>query len=354
MTEYRPGELGSLLFSGKTEAGIASGTLSQLDNLFVTSVPSRPVAPTVPSDTESNSIDPDADAESTKPSEAYNNKNDPSVQARTLFVGNVNVEVLKNKKCQKEFLRLFTPHGKIDSYRFRSVAVDSKKPRKFAIAKGELHEERSVCNSYIVFVEPESVTAALALNGTIFMDKHLRLDTLSQEKNYDTRRSVFVANIPFTIEEEKLWLHFETCGTVTNVRVVRDAKTGLGKGFGYVEFEDTAAKGLALRLHDSELEGRTIRVSPCIDSIKYTQQRQKQRSDLMKQQATKKMVRKLKGKAETQKSAARQLVKVTKRLGQNYEGQRATKSQNPLRKTSKRSKHIEKKGKSGKPTRKRE
>ncbi|KAJ1660719.1 Nucleolar protein 12 [Dispira simplex] len=324
MTEYRPGELGSLLFSGKTEAGIASGTLSQIDNLFATSVPSRPVEPTVPSDTESNSIDPAADAESTKPSEAYNNKNDPSVQARTLFVGNVNVEVLKNK------------------------------PRKFAIAKGELHQERSVCNSYIVFVEPKSVTAALALNGTIFMDKHLRLDTLSQERNYDTRRSVFVANIPFAIEEEKLWLHFETCGTVTNVRVVRDAKTGLGKGFGYVEFEDTAAKGLALRLHDTELEGRTIRVSPCIDSTKYTQQRQKQRSDLMKQQATKKMVRKLKGKAETQKSAARQLVKVTKRLGQNYEGERATKSQNPLRKTSKRSKHIEKKGKSGKPTRKRE
>ncbi|KAJ1960890.1 Nucleolar protein 12 [Dispira parvispora] len=352
MTEYQPGQLGSILFSGATGTGNATGTLPQLDNLFATSVPSRPVETATPSDTKSNSIK--TDAEPTKSSRVHKNKNDPSVQARTMFVGNVNVEVLKNKKCQKEFLRLFTPFGKIDNYRFRSVAVDSKKPRKFAIANGELHEERSVCNSYIVFIEPESVAAALSLNGTMFMEKHLRLDTLSQEKNYDTRRSVFVANIPFTIEEEKLWHHFETCGTVTNVRVVRDAKTGLGKGFGYVEFEDTAGKGLALRLHDSELEGRAIRVTPCMDSTKYSQQRQKERFDLMKQHATKKLVRKLKDKAETHKSAARQLAKVTNRLGQNYEGQRATKSQNPLRKTSKRSKYIAKKGKSGKPSRKRD
>lgn len=31
--------------------------------------------------------------------------------------------------------------------------------------------------------------------------------------------------------------HFEKCGTVEAVRLVRDKNSGLGKGFGYVLFE---------------------------------------------------------------------------------------------------------------------
>lgn len=31
--------------------------------------------------------------------------------------------------------------------------------------------------------------------------------------------------------------HFEECGTVEAVRLVRDKNSGLGKGFGYVLFE---------------------------------------------------------------------------------------------------------------------
>ena len=39
------------------------------------------------------------------------------------------------------------------------------------------------------------------------------------------------------IEEERLRQHFNVCGAITNVRVIRDEKTGAGKGFGYVTFE---------------------------------------------------------------------------------------------------------------------
>ena len=38
------------------------------------------------------------------------------------------------------------------------------------------------------------------------------------------------------IEEEPIRQHFSVCGAVTNVRVIRDQKTGAGKGFGYVTF----------------------------------------------------------------------------------------------------------------------
>jgi len=43
-----------------------------------------------------------------------------------------------------------------------------------------------------------------------------------------------VGNLPFVIGEEELRSHFETCGEVQNVRIVRDPKTFLGKGIAYV------------------------------------------------------------------------------------------------------------------------
>jgi len=38
------------------------------------------------------------------------------------------------------------------------------------------------------------------------------------------------------IEEEPVRQHFTVCGAITNVRIIRDQKTGAGKGFGYVTF----------------------------------------------------------------------------------------------------------------------
>ena len=38
------------------------------------------------------------------------------------------------------------------------------------------------------------------------------------------------------IEEESVRQQFSVCGTITNVRVIRDRTTGAGKGFGYVTF----------------------------------------------------------------------------------------------------------------------
>ena len=53
---------------------------------------------------------------------------------------------------------------------------------------------------------------------------------------HDTKRSVFLGNLPFDVGDDVVREHFEQCGTVDNVRIIRDAKTGLGKGFGYLLF----------------------------------------------------------------------------------------------------------------------
>ena len=46
----------------------------------------------------------------------------------------------------------------------------------------------------------------------------------------------FFCNVLADCEEEPLRQHFADCGEVDNVRIIRDSKLGLGKGFGYVHF----------------------------------------------------------------------------------------------------------------------
>ena len=48
---------------------------------------------------------------------------------------------------------------------------------------------------------------------------------------------MFIGSLSFDAQEEKLWSHFESCGEIENVRVVRDSKTNVGKGFAYVQFK---------------------------------------------------------------------------------------------------------------------
>jgi nucleolar protein 12 len=47
-------------------------------------------------------------------------------------------------------------------------------------------------------------------------------------------------------EEEDLREHFVDCGDICDVRVIRDGKTRVGKGFGYILFEVIEISGKVL------------------------------------------------------------------------------------------------------------
>jgi nucleolar protein 12 len=47
------------------------------------------------------------------------------------------------------------------------------------------------------------------------------------------------------------------------VRIIRDNKTGVGKGIGYVSFKTSDAIALAIKLNNSEIDDRKIRVQRC-------------------------------------------------------------------------------------------
>lgn len=69
------------------------------------------------------------------------------------------------------------------------------------------------------------------------MDRHIRVDSVAHPAEQDHKRCIFVGNLDFEAQEEKLWRYFASCGKVESVRIIRDSKTNVGKGFAYVQFE---------------------------------------------------------------------------------------------------------------------
>ncbi|KAL2086619.1 hypothetical protein ACEWY4_017678 [Coilia grayii] len=174
---------------------------------------------------------------------------------RTVFVGNLPVS------CSKEALHaVFKEHGSIESIRFRSVVrEDLSLSRKVAAIQRKVHPKKQSINAYIVFKDTEGASNALKRNGMeIQKDFHIRVDKASEQ--HDHKRSIFVGNLPYDVAELALRQHFQDCGDVEAVRLIRDRDTGMGKGFGYVLFENADAVQLALKLDGSALCERKIRV----------------------------------------------------------------------------------------------
>ncbi|KZO90097.1 hypothetical protein CALVIDRAFT_507275 [Calocera viscosa TUFC12733] len=165
--------------------------------------------------------------------------------ARTVFVGNIAVTVVKTKSLRKQLthhLTSFVPNSEVESIRFRSVAFknptsqlpeeDDKKgqpsakdlkskeraqkwrkqaadpsagivflseaeKKKVAFIKGEIHDGIDTVNAYVVFAHPteetkEGETSAVspaevaklvveAANGTTFLSKTLRVDHVGKQ-----------------------------------------------------------------------------------------------------------------------------------------------------------------------------
>ncbi|XP_072188361.1 RNA-binding protein 34 [Excalfactoria chinensis] len=179
---------------------------------------------------------------------------------RTVFVGNLPVS------CTAQMLKsLFKEYGPIESIRFRSVVpAEDTVSRRLAAIKRKIHPNAKYINAYVVFKEENAAVKALQKNGTeVASGFHIRVDSASKNSLYDNKRSVFLGNLPYDISDSAVRDHFADCGTVVAVRIVRDRQSGMGKGFGYVLFESIHAVHLALKLNNSELMGRKLRVKRC-------------------------------------------------------------------------------------------
>ncbi|GAM91510.1 hypothetical protein ANO11243_095620 [Dothideomycetidae sp. 11243] len=234
---------------------------------------------------------------------------------RTVFLGNVSTTAITSKSALKTLnthlasffaslpdLPASDPARAVESLRFRSTPFAAAIPKRAAFARKEVMDATShSTNAYAVYS-----TASLAreackrLNGTIVLDRHLRVDSVAHPAKVDHKRCIFVGNLAFVDDEsfidaanaeegreqrkgkkipsdieEGLWRTFSKCGTVESVRVVRDAKTRVGKGFAYVQFSDENAVESALLNNEKKFPPmlprklRVVRAKPIKRSVAF-------------------------------------------------------------------------------------
>jgi nucleolar protein 12 len=194
--------------------------------------------------------------------------------SRTVFLANVSTLAISSKTAKKTLLAHMgsfleslpaplegKPAHKVESIRFRSTAyAGTALPKKAAFVKKDLMAATTKStNAYVVYSTAFAAREAVKkLNGTMVLERHLRVDGVAHPAKTDHRRCVFVGNLGFVDDEsmldqggenerkrskipsdieEGLWRQFGKAGVVESVRVVRDEKTRVGKGFAYVQFE---------------------------------------------------------------------------------------------------------------------
>lgn len=71
--------------------------------------------------------------------------------------------------------------------------------------------------------------------------------------------NIFIANLNYKVQSEKLQEIFEEYGEVSSAKVIFERETGRSKGFGFVEMpnDDDAAKAIE-DLDGVEIEGKAI------------------------------------------------------------------------------------------------
>ncbi|KAK3300098.1 uncharacterized protein B0H64DRAFT_379963 [Chaetomium fimeti] len=225
---------------------------------------------------------------------------------RTVFLSNVAAEAITSRKAKKMLINHLSsvldkkadPPQKVESIRFRSTAFESAGiPKRAAFIKKEVLEATTKStNAYAVYSTTAAARLAVAqLNGTVVLDRHLRVDSVAHPAAVDHRRCVFVGNLGFVDDEsvynvkvneegkevgerrkrtktpmdveEGLWRVFsKEGGKVESVRVVRDAATRVGKGFAYVQFYDGNSVESAILINGKKFPPmlpRELRVTRC-------------------------------------------------------------------------------------------
>ncbi|CAF1376100.1 unnamed protein product [Rotaria magnacalcarata] len=195
---------------------------------------------------------------------------DPSVvNAQTVFVGNVPIGC-----TQKELRTLFSQYGTVKSVRLRNlIPLNPKQGKRLAFIKKEFHPLQKTITAYIRFTDETEAEDATSLNGHLYKEHHLRVDVahdLDTNTKHDHKRSIFIGNLPFDANDDDVWKVFEECGEIDSVRLVRDRATSVGKGFGYVLFQDEASVGLALRMNENcKIGNRMIRIKTAVKKPKH-------------------------------------------------------------------------------------
>lgn len=167
-------------------------------------------------------------------------------EKKTVFCGNIPNESGITKSKIKE---LFSQYGKIKTLRMRSETGNIL----FS------HKNKKSCtsfNAYVVFETIEDAKKSLQLHGYKLMENHLRVNMANdKQKAFQTKGTVFAGNLPFDATEKEVHAFFGKIGEIDYVRIIPR------KGIAYIAYRRGVSIINALKLNESEFQGRNIRVT---------------------------------------------------------------------------------------------
>ncbi|HEX7899280.1 MAG TPA: RNA-binding protein [Planctomycetota bacterium] len=75
--------------------------------------------------------------------------------------------------------------------------------------------------------------------------------------------NIYIGNLSDSALEADLRRTFEGFGRVTKVSIIKDVRTGVSRGYGYVEMPDSNEALTAIRgVHRRDVQGSTLAVGP--------------------------------------------------------------------------------------------
>ncbi|XP_054169089.1 RNA-binding protein 34-like [Oppia nitens] len=249
---------------------------------------------------------------------------------RTVFVGNLPKDI-----TIKYLKSIFKNYGSIETIRLRGAVPEKEKmPKKVAVITKSFHPIKDNINAYVVFSKREEAVNALQLNGSELDGHHIRVDLALNAQTHDSSRSIFIGNLPFAVKEDELYETFNDFGDISAVRVIRDSKTGVGKGFGFVTFASKDSVVLVLEKNEFKLRGRLLRV---IRSKNESNNNNNKQNLVNKQKADK---TKKKRKDITDKSQTQEMGKQNKKMKSIEKSEFEGISAKKLKKTVKKKKEM--------------
>lgn len=116
---------------------------------------------------------------------------------------------------------------------------------------------------FVTFTSVEGAQEACKMNGIQHMGRTLKVQ-LSWQKGESSRKvesktTVFVGNLSFYTTESSLFEFFKSVGDIKTVRLAKD-ENGNVKGYAHVEFFFPHQAFEALKLNESLLNGRPVRI----------------------------------------------------------------------------------------------
>lgn len=159
-------------------------------------------------------------------------------EKRSIFVGNLQPSV-----SEDDLKKEFSKYGQIEEVRLVWKDRDNR------VHKG--------CCFIQFSKDSEAQSAHDAKEGVKLADTFLKVSMAGEKEK---KNSIFVGNLSYTSNDESIIKHFSSVGKVSKIFIPTDKETGKMKGFCFIDFETSDDAKAALRLNETDLDGRVIRV----------------------------------------------------------------------------------------------